>query len=165
MLRQLVSAIASGLLLCSCRKLGRHDRDALSASAVGCYRLLPVGPWADSSFSYFGSSFASFHLGRVAVPKRKSLYRLDGLPKSPFDSMLIIRLWEADSLSDTVFVFSGDGFSSTRLAMTKDPQRVGWDARVSVFGDVGPDFEHPQGRARAVPIACSDTGRSVAPAT
>ena len=137
----------------------------LVARAAGCYRLARSGAWPDSSFAPIGALFATFHLSpRPLSREHPELHPVDGMRHSQYDSLgMRLWMWSLTPSEDTVRVNVGNGFGGVGLEMTSSRDRTDWDARVVGFGDVGPPFERFLGMARVLPIACSDTGKSVAP--
>jgi hypothetical protein len=137
----------------------------LIARAPGCYRLVRAGNWPGSSFADIEERFATFRLSSASLsPKHPELHPVDGMRPLASDSLSWrLRIWSVNETADTVRVNISHGFGGVGLAMTSRRDSTEWQARVLVFGDVGPPFEHYLGMGRVLPIACSDTGKSLAP--
>ena len=159
--------LLSWLLLAACRPDHRaeagppRDARALRRAALGCYRL-QLGSDVDS-------------LGRAAVARYFTTFQLDSAVVQPAAAARRVihampadepaygatSEWRTDSLTDSITVVRGDGF--TAIGMRLAPAGQDWAGRVVSQTDAGPPFIFDRGSVRVSPVACADLG-SRAPA-
>ena len=137
---------------------------ALRTAAIGCYRLDPYGVtdarWRQQLMRHLGV----FRLGKDSVfapePGRREV---TGIPRTANDSLRgVVFRWVADSLTDSIDVGGGDGF--TGFAIIVAPNATGWSGRAEYWEDVGPPFEHDLGLVRVASIPCAETSYVAPPA-
>lgn len=136
---------------------GCHDEPRASmamaarrSAAAGCYTLQRL----DSSTRGFGL-LAHFRLLANSVSrKRTSPYRLELLAQDgkTVEQVGVISIWSLDSLTDTVRVHVGDGFSGQFFTGVPDgPDLIGISG---AFGDAGPPFTFNVRPTRARQTTC-----------
>jgi len=113
-------------------------RERVSAAA-GCYNVSSPRGVALMSFRLIAESVSA---------QRPRLFRVEHIPP---DTVNFVRLWDVDSLSDTVRVSVGDLFSGTFFRGV--PVGAGLDGQFGRFSDVAP-LTYGLQRARADRIPC-----------
>lgn len=129
----------------------------LRRAAVGCYRLDPYGVTDLQEKQELMRYFATFRLSEgPSALGNPAMRDVTGMHQPTADPVTgVVVAWMADSLSDSITVDAGDGFSGFGVHVA--PDLHGWSGHAYTWGDVGPPFEHELGPARIIPMGCAES--------
>ena len=154
--------LVCGVVLAACRRddasVARPAGYArtLRTDALGCFNL-HLGSDVDSAGrAGLRRYFARFRLDSAAVPPKTAARRVFHAMPEDEPAYVATSAWYTDSLSDTITVFRGDGFTS--IGMRLAPQGRDWVGHGFSSTDVGPPFSFDLGSVRALRAACVDLG-------